>query len=162
MRAEPEGIIANSSTSTIKSKFLVRSWSWAESMQEFDQSIQLFMTVDFPAKNGQFPHPFFPPMINGMRRGSDIFTNVAIQCLEIASLSQSCQRLDSPRSFLNQNDFFLSAHLLIDFHAPHFLISTFITLSWLELKQPVELMKSVFVDAYLTHRRPSTMMWREY
>ena len=30
------------------------------------------------------------------------------------------------------------------------LISTFITASWLELEQPVELMKSVFVDAYPT------------
>ena len=42
------------------------------------------------------------------------------------------------------------------------IISALMSSSWLELEQPVELVKNIFVDAYLTNRWPSSMMGRTH
>ena len=54
---------------------------------------------------------------------------------------------------------FPSVFHLIDFHT---LIPALMTASLMELKQPVELIENVFVDAYSTHRWPTTVMGRAH
>ena len=46
----------------------------------------------------------------------------------------------------------------MDFHSHHDDYDIIMTTPWLELKQPVELLKNIFIDAYLTHYKPSKMM----
>ena len=46
----------------------------------------------------------------------------------------------------------------MDFHSHHDDYDIIMTTPWLELKQPVELLKNIFIDAYLTHHKPSKMM----